>query len=529
MKRAAVVLALSLVVGACATMQSQSGRVVGRAVTAVGGADTLAAVATYYERGTVRQWEPEQSTTPGGEMRFMSESTFESIADFKRGTTSVDWSRKFEYPVPRHFVFTEVITAEVGYVEGIDAVSRTKQSIEALPPAHNMSGLRLAAAHRELRRISLVLLLEMTKNPARVAAIADVTVGSASYPAVEYRATDNPAFTVMFDRATGLPARIRTLDYDGIWGDVTYEVVLGDWQTFDGVKVATSRTYELNGRTVMETKITGAKVNGAFAADRLAIPEAYRTGASKPATGPVPYQWVIRRQFGNTYLDSDVPSFDTRATSGLKLAQLAPGVLHVVGGSHNSLIVEMKDHLVVFDAPINDWHSTWVMAAAHNKYPSKRVKYLVLTHHHMDHASGFRTYAAEGATLVVGKGAGAHYRRILAAPFTRNPDLPARDLSKTVIVEVEGKHVLGDGQREVHAYLLANPHADGLLIGYIPDAKLGFVTDLWSPGAPLPEKLNPLLAALIAGVKNAGITPEKFAGGHGAVADYAPLAALEGK
>jgi len=191
--------------------------------------------------------------------------------------------------------------------------------------------------------------------------------------------------------------------------------------------------------------------------------------------------------------------------------------------------VEMKDHLVVFDAPINDWHSTWVMAAAHNKYPSKRVKYLVLTHHHMDHAGGFRTYAAEGATLVVGKGAGAHYRRILAAPFTRNPDLPARDLSKTVIVEVEGKHVLGDGQREVHAYLLANPHADGLLIGYIPDAKLGFVTDLWSPGAPLPEKLNPLLAALIAGVKNAGITPEKFAGGHGAVADYAPLAALEGK
>jgi glyoxylase-like metal-dependent hydrolase (beta-lactamase superfamily II) len=530
MERAAVVLALSLVVGACATMQPQGPSVVSRAVTAAGGADALAAVASYYEKGTVRQWEPEQSMTPGGEMRFMSESTFEAITDLGRRTTSVDWSRKFEYPFPRHFVFTEVIAPEVGYVAGIDAVSRTKQSLDATPPAHNMSGLRLAAAHRELRRVSPVLLLEMMKSPAKVTSVADVTVGSAAYPAVDYRAADNQTFTVMFDRASGLPLRIRTLDYDSIWGDVTYDVVLGDWQTFDGVKIATSRTYELNGRQVMETKISRAKVNGAFAADRLAIPEAFTSGAAKPATGPVPYQWVIRRQFGNTYLDSDVPSFDARATSGLKLVQLSPGVLHVVGGSHNSLIVEMKDHLVVFDAPVNDWQSTWVLAAAHNKFPAKKVKYLVLTHHHIDHTGGFRSYAAEGATLVVGKGTGAHYRRILATAFTRNPDLAARDLSKTPVVEVESKHVLSDGQREVHAYLLPNPHADGLLFGYVADVKLGFVTDIWSPGAgPLPEKLTPPLAALVAGVKQAGITPEKFAGGHGSVADYAPLAALEGK
>ncbi len=75
-----------------------------------------------------------------------------------------------------------------------------------------------------------------------------------------------------------------------------------------------------------------------------------------------------------------------------------------------------------------------------------------------------------------------------------------------------------------------NPHAQGLLIGFVPDAKLGYATDIWSPGAgPLPDKLNPALAALVAGVKKAGIEPAKFAGGHGSTADYAPLAALEGK
>jgi len=243
----------------------------------------------------------------------------------------------------------------------------------------------------------------------------------------------------------------------------------------------------------------------------------------------VPYQWVLRRQFIGIYLDSDVPSYDTKATSGLRLVELAPGVQHAVGGSHNSLAVELRDGLIVFDSPVSDAQSSWLLGALKAKYPGRSVKYLVLTHHHMDHTGGLRAYAAQGATIIVGKGAGEHFRRVLAAPFTRNPDLAARDLGKTPIVEVADRHVITDGQREVHAYRIDNPHAEGMLIGYVPDAKIGFVTDIWSPGAPLPEKLNPGLAALVGGVKKAGITPERFAGGHGGVAEYGPLAALEGK
>jgi hypothetical protein len=90
--------------------------------------------------------------------------------------------------------------------------------------------------------------------------------------------------------------------------------------------------------------------------------------------------------------------------------------------------------------------------------------------------------------------------------------------------------VFNDGQREAHAYLLENPHAAATLIGYVPAARLGFVTDVWSPGAgPLPDKITPPLAALVAGVTKAGISPVKFAGGHGSTADYAPLATLAAK
>ena len=530
MKRAALLIVISLLVAACATMGQSGSDLVSRAVTAAGGIDKLAAVKTLYVKGTVKHWEPEQSQVAGGEARFAAESIFEAVTDVDARTTSIDWSRKLAYPSPRQFVFTETVTPDVGYVAGIDSNARTKQSLDAKPPAHNMSSLRLAAMQRELRRTSPLLLVDMHKNPGQVSAAGDVTVGGTAYPAVNYRPAPNQSFIVMFDRASGLPARIRTLDYDNMWGDVTYDLVLGEWKSFDGVRVATSQKYELNGRAVADIALTQVGVNASFAGDRLGIPDAFQNGP-KPATGDVPFQWVIRRQFIGLYLDSDVPSFDTRASTGLRLVQLAPGVQHVVGGTHHSLMVEMKDHLVVFDAPVSDWQSVWVLSAAQVKYTGKPVKYLVLTHHHMDHAGGIRAYAANGATLVVGKGTAPHYRRLLAAPFTRNPDLPAKDLSKTPIIEVEEKHVLSDGAREVHAYVLANnPHADGLLIGYVPHAKLGFVSDIWSPGAgPLPDKLNPSLASLVAGVKKAGITVEKFAGGHGSTADYAPLAALEDK
>jgi len=53
------------------------------------------------------------------------------------------------------------------------------------------------------------------------------------------------------------------------------------------------------------------------------------------------------------------------------------------------------------------------------------------------------------------------------------------------------------------------------------------VADLWSPGRDkLGDKPTPGQAALVAAVTRLSSTPERFAGGHGSVADYAPLAAL---
>ena len=500
---------------------------VNRALAALGGVEALRALHSASLRGTVKHWEPEQSHTPGGEMRFAAESTFDTTLDFVNQRGRTDWEKKFAYPAPRAFKYTEVVTPDAGYVVGVDSNGRNAQSLKSSPPAHTMSGLRLAASLRELRRTSPTLLLEIRNNPTRVQRIANVVVGNISYPALAYHAGPY-AFIVMFDALSGLPVRVRTLDFDNMWGDVNYDLVLSDWQPLGGTRVAASQRYELNGRTVAEIRLTQWSANPVLNPAGMSIPDSVRASAARPAAGAVPYQWVIRRQFIGTYLDSDNASYDTRAgDAGLRLNELAPGVQHVVGGSHNALVVDMRDYLIVFDAPVSDWQSKWTMSAAQLRYGAKPVRYLVLTHHHMDHAGGLRAYLAQGATLVVGRGASAHYRRLLAAPATRNPDLAAYDFSRVNLVEVAERYVMRDGRREVSAHLAENPHVESMLIGYVADARIGFVVDIWSPGAaPLPNQISSPLAALVNATRRAGISPLRYAGGHGSSGEYAPLAGL---
>src|SRR5687767_3163271 len=521
MKLAFVALSSAFFLVSCAT-QTPEQSLVNKAVDAMGGAERLAGVKTITFKGTGKQWEPEQSDVPGGEPRFANETNFEGIIDAASRSSRIDIVRNFAYPAPRTFTFSEIVTPEAGFVLGVDSNGRNAQNMKMTPPAHSMSGYRLATTQREGRRGATTgLLLAMHGSPDKVQPSADVN----AQPAVSF-----DGFIVAFDPATGLPSRIRTLDYDNIWGDVTYDLVLSDWRDFAGVKIPMHRKTELNGRRVVETQLTDLRINPPVDAARFDVPAELRSGAAKPATRNVPYQWVIRRQFIGTYMDSDNVSYDTNGSPGLRLQEIAPGVHQIQGGTHNSLVVEMSDHLIVLDAPVTDAQSVWLVGQTRARFPGKPIRWLALTHHHMDHAGGLRGILAEGGTLVVGQGAGAHFRRVLEAPMTRNPDLRPQSFHMTPILEVPESHVMSDSTgRQVIVYMMDNPHAKGMLMGWVPHARLGYVTDIWTPGPPLPAKPNPGLMSVVNTVKRAGLQPERFAGGHGSTDDYAKLVKLVGQ
>src|SRR5262249_36993029 len=161
-----------------------------------------------------------------------------------------------------------------------------------------------------------------------------------------------------------------------------------------GVKTAYERSTKLNDMEVQHLTYKEASPNATLPPTAFAVPDAVKAAAKPPATSNVPYQWVIRRLFLARFTDSDAVYFPPGGS--FKLVELSPNVQMVQGGGANNLIVNMKDGLVVFDAPTDNGQSEAVIKLAKEKYPGKAIKYLVLTHHHMDHTGGMRAFAAEG-------------------------------------------------------------------------------------------------------------------------------------
>jgi len=308
-------------------------------------------------------------------------------------------------------------------------------------------------------------------------------------------------------------------------GDALFEEALSDWRDVNGVKLPYRMTYTLNGVKIFDTTVNDARVdivgNSILPADTFTAPIAIRGKAVPPAPlGKPPYQWILRRLASGFFTDAD--NLYTDDDAALTLTDVAPNISLVTGGTHNTLIVATNNYLVAFDAPGDDAQSQIAIDLAKRKYPGKSFRYVVLTHHHIDHSGGLRAFVADGATLVVGKGDGAFFRKVLSAPQGLNANKPKGTIAPRV-VEVADKWSVNDGGRPIEAYLIDNPHADGYLIPYVPDAKLGFVTDLWNPGPPV-MNVNPNMTAVVRGMDKWGIKPERFAGGHGAVGNYADLA-----
>jgi glyoxylase-like metal-dependent hydrolase (beta-lactamase superfamily II) len=450
-------------------------------------------------------------------------SNLKQSRDFQSGLTRDEWVRpKADDGTKR--TYTEIVTPTAGYVVGNDATNGRlpKRTVKGTQPEHTMSGRRLTATLRELERPFIVL--EMKRHPDRVTAIDDQKVGGKTYPAAQYR-DDYGSYIVIFDPATNLPVRVRTLDWDALEGDSVYDAEYSDWRDVSGVKIAFLTHYTLNGMKVADLKLSNVAINQSLPPKTFEIPQAMLSAAAKPApANATPYQWIIRRQFSGFYYDSDDKYTDD--LDSLKLVDVATNVSQTQGGTHNTLFVATNTYLIAVEAPNDDGQAIQSIDMAKKRYPGKPIRYLVLTHHHVDHVGGMRTYAAEGATIVVGKGDGEYIRKALVRPETLNPDAPKKAFTPKV-VEVDGKWSVNDGGREVDAYIVENPHVSPMLIVFVPDAKLGIVTDLYVPGAPPPS--NTEVAALVKGVDKWGIKPDRFAGGHGSVGPYADVVAAAKK
>jgi glyoxylase-like metal-dependent hydrolase (beta-lactamase superfamily II) len=171
----------------------------------------------------------------------------------------------------------------------------------------------------------------------------------------------------------------------------------------------------------------------------------------------------------------------------------------------------MRDHVIAVEAPLYEARTAPVVNSIKERYPAKPLRYVIPTHHHLDHSGGIRAFMAAGATVVTPFSAREFYRYVAKAPHTRQPD--SLEINKrAVVIEAfgGGPRVLSDGSRRVEVYPMPTSHAQDFVVVYLPSEKILIEADHISPrngqvrGAPLVkefvtslEKLNLDIATIV--------------------------------
>jgi glyoxylase-like metal-dependent hydrolase (beta-lactamase superfamily II) len=179
-------------------------------------------------------------------------------------------------------------------------------------------------------------------------------------------------------------------------------------------------------------------------------------------------------------------------TSRVVATTLAPGVVLMGGGSHNSIAVDFKDFVTVIEAPLDQQRSNAVIAEVRKTFPNKPIRYVVNTHNHFDHLGGVRAYVAEGATVITDDRNREFYQNVVLAPQPRSllPDrLSQRPPATTApgMTELQtftDRYTISDGQQIIELFHVEGfNHSDNMAIVYLPKDKIVINADMYGPPA----------------------------------------------
>ena len=235
----------------------------------------------------------------------------------------------------------------------------------------------------------------------------------------------------------------------------------------------------------------------------------------------------------NPTVDIQVPAVMRGDPVAAKSEKVADGVWYITGGSIHSVLIEMKEYVIVVEAPVGDSRSAAMMAEAKKLVPNKPIKYLINTHHHFDHAAGMRAFAAEGITIVTHEVNRPYYERAALNSWSLAPDRLAKSKKKPVFQTMGDNMVLTDGTRSVELYqLVGNAHHDGIIMAYLRKEKLLIEGDVYNPspaGAEPPKVPAPSAVNLEANVRRLNIDVDRIVPIHGRIVPYSELLAAIGK
>jgi glyoxylase-like metal-dependent hydrolase (beta-lactamase superfamily II) len=427
----------------------------------MGGLPALRALKNQVIESEGKQFDSSSTNQPLGPTRQISTFRYTLTRDLTQPKLRLDWDGR-NSARNEAIRYIEVIDGSIGLLQEGGASGKQTR----LHPGRLVT--RLREETRNPAKLILVALGQKSLQDRGAAELDGKPMALLSF--VE----NGEEFRIYIDRQSKLPVQSEILEDDPLEGDSSYTVRYGDWRKIDSVLLPFSLRYDLNGRELQEEQIKSIHNNATLPNDVFAIPDSVRN--QKSDVTPIASQWILRRVAGN------VSYQDLGRAPVIEWLQLAPGVYKIQGSSHATIVVEMSDHLVAIEGPLYEARTAPVVKSIKEHFPGKPIRYVIPTHHHLDHAGGIRAFMAEGATLIVPFNAKEFYTKVAHAPHTRKPDSLERNKSAFVLETFGGgPRILTDGARRVEVYPLPTAHADDLVVVYLPGEKLLIEADHISP------------------------------------------------
>jgi glyoxylase-like metal-dependent hydrolase (beta-lactamase superfamily II) len=438
-------------------------------------------------------------------------STFDTVtsSDLGKEALRIDYKRKL-------FIFGAmtdyrvIINKDVGVTDGVESVFGI--------PGGPLGSDRWAAELRQQRLLNPQLILADVARGKLTATDAGLTLRDGE---LRHRIDVSDGvrpISLFVDRYTGELTDLQTSENEWVAGDAIVEAHYAGWKTWDqsGVLFPSDVLIAVNNQPVHVERRSAVAANGALDSTQFTFP----AGSSPQYVATDAARGARNGQFHETFAGLGVP-LDGLQTF-IDAQQVATGVWHLRGGSHNSLVIEQANGVVVVEAPLYEARAKAIFDWIAANIPGKPVTHVIATHHHRDHSGSLRTFVARGAKVVVGASAKPFFANAFRASRTIEPDELAAAPKPAMIDTVPpgGELTIADANRPVRVIAVPSTHAGDMVVAYTPNQRVLFVSDIFSPGLPP----NPAGAKEVLDVvtsKNLAI--DVIAGGHGVTGTKAQL------